>query len=442
MKPVASFGLPLLIFLTAAVVLFDRSTRVGYNADEGQFIATAEYFDLVFLRAQLTGAPWDETYWTLTQPPITRYILGAAIRASGNTPPPLNTEHRIEEVRGPDRERFLDPRTFTDERRLAQERRIDRPSAAVLQAGRLPMALFGAGAVTMLYLASATLGGPIAGLAAALGLLTAPLAGTLLPRAHAESPLIFFTLAALACALRQPNSSVAWTIGAGVTAGLAAATKLPAVLAVAALGLRGPVEAWISRLTGAPLSRRETLRPITSCAIAMALFVALNPFMWPDPIGRTLAMLRFRQQEVIGQRALNVDDAVPESLSTRAALLLERTFVTEMPIGKRTAIPLEAGLAALGLTLTLRRATKHRDASATTLLVWLAMFFAGTAPNLGLDWQRYYLPTVALGLVLVGLGAAWLADRAWNILRPASRIPSSSPTIPHASVSASSGSAG
>ena len=115
-SPVA---LPIAVFALAAAVMLQRAAVVGYNTDEGQFIATAEYFELVFLQGRLGGPPWEETYWTLTQPPITRYMLGAAIDLSGNPVRRLDLAHRVEVTRGRNREPYLDPVVFLDERCLA-----------------------------------------------------------------------------------------------------------------------------------------------------------------------------------------------------------------------------------------------------------------------------------------------------------------------------------
>ena len=432
------------VFVVAAWTMLGQASRVGYNTDEGQFISTAQYFEFVFLDGQLGGAPWDETYWTLTQPPITRYILGAAIWLSDNPVPRVNLEHRIEEVRGPDRERFLDPAYFRDERRLAEERRIDRPSAAVLQAGRLPMALFGAGAALLLFLVARTLSGLIGGLVAAGGLLAAPLALQLLPRAHAEGPLICLTLLGLylailaARAAGRPGSSRHLALGAlaGVVTGLAAATKLPAVLGMVALGgfagwafVLGRWPTWTG-LAPSPAARVASARTWRWAALAATLslvvFIGVNPFMWPGPVQRTLAMLQFRQQEVVGQRALNEELAVPDHLPTRVGLLLSETFVRQVPVARRTGIPLEAVLAVVGAGALAWSALHARDRGglvgpAALTLAWVLLFLAGTAPNLGIDWDRYYLPTLSLGLILVGVGADVLVGaigQAWRRSRP------------------------
>lgn len=453
-----------LVFALAAVVLLRQAGRVGYNTDEGQFIATAQYFEFV-VDGALTGPPWEETYWTLTQPPIPRYVLGAAIRLSGNPLPRVDLNHRIDEVRN--KERYRDPRTFRDEARIAREREVARPSPAVLAAARVPMALFGAGAVALLFLIGRALGGTAAGLVASLGLLAAPLALTLLPRAHSEGPLLFFTLLGLYLGTRTADggrrttdhgpratgngrratgdgqratdhgrtmwgSALAAPLLAGVATGLAAATKLPAVLGLAALG---GFAVWsLAVWRWSPARATVAWRGGALAAVfGVVVFVLVNPFLWPDPIGRSVAMLEFRRQELVGQRALNAGDAVPESLPTRALLLLERTFVTEAPLARRTGLPLDAVLAGVGTFGLGRRALRARREGGLVsrealVLVWVATFFAGTAPNLGLDWQRYYLPTVALGLLLVGVGASALlgtAVAAWD-----GRSPRVGPTAP------------
>ena len=462
--------LPLAVFALTAVVLVQRAAQANYNVDEGQHIATAGYFEVVFLDRDFGGPVWEESYWTLTQPSVPRYILGAALWLSGNPIPRLDPSHRIQEVRAPDRERFWDPRTYQDERRLAAERRVERPGSSQLLAARVPMALLGAGAVALLFLVGRALGGPLAGLVASLGLLLAPLTLALVPRAHAEAPLLFFTLLGLYLGVRaaggnpspdplpgaergdvgavrepplQPGAGEwgggrgwpAWLVPgllAGLATGLAAASKLTGLLGVAALG-GFAVWALLARSWSSAGAARSWRWAALAAAVGLVVFVAVNPFLWPDPVGRTAAMLEFRRQELFGQRALNAGDAVPEDLGERATLLLWRSFVGEAPLARRTGLPLDAPLAAIGAGLLAWRALRGRREGGLVgpeafALVWIATFLVGTAPNLGLDWQRYYLPTVALGLLLVGVGAEALLRAALRRSRALLALPSRGPS--------------
>jgi hypothetical protein len=240
---------------------------------------------------------------------------------------------------------------------------------------------------------------------------------------------------------------------AGGATGLGAASKLPAVLGLVALGAFAVWSLAARAWSSVPAAGRSWRWSALAAAAGVVVFVAVNPFLWPDPVGRTRAMFEFRRQELVGQRALNADDAVPEGLVERGALLLRRTFITEAPLAARTGLPLDAVLAAVGAGVLGWRALRTGRRGGLVgpeafALAWIATFVAGTAPNLGLDWERYYLPTVALGLILIGVGADALLGSAigWGRNRrraapadprapsPASASPSSAgPTNPESS---------
>jgi hypothetical protein len=458
-------GLPwllaIIVFVGAAALFYDRADRVGYNTDEGQAVWPSQYFQFVFLDHQVGPPVWDENYWTLTQVPVYRYIIGAGIWLGGQPFMPLDLAHRIDEVRGPDRAKYLDPRTYDDERKLAEQRRVPRPPADTLRAARLPMVLLGAGTAAMLFLIGYELAGAVAGLVAAVAFIAAPFVQTLLPRAHTESPFLFFLLLALWLSVRAARGQRPLLLGglAGLAAGLSAGSKLTGVLALAALAAfaigalvlvlvaRSQAGAWVG--PGALLERAWRWSAL-GAVVGLVVFVAVNPFLWPDPVGRSRAMLDFRQQEMFGQRMLNQELAVPEDLPTRVGLLLRQTFVGEPWAARRLGVPLEAGLAAIGLgVLGWQVLGRRREGGLVgphaVVLAWGLILVAGTAPNLGIDWDRYYLPTVALGLVLAGVGAATVVDVVWWTVRrrDSSRAaPSASAATPPPIPTARSGSAG
>ncbi|MBA2449230.1 MAG: hypothetical protein H0V51_14515, partial [Chloroflexi bacterium] len=217
----------------------------------------------------------------------------------------------------------------------------------------------------------------------------------------------------------------------GLATGLAAASKLTGLLGVAALG-GFAVWALLARRWLSEGAARSWRWAALAAAVGLVVFVAVNPFLWPDPLGRTAAMLEFRRQELFGQRALNAGDAVPEDPGERATLLLGRTFIGEAPLARWTGLPLDAPLAAVGAGLLAWRALRGRRDGGLVgpeafALVWMATFLAGTAPNLGLDWQRYYLPTVALGLIFVGVGADVVLRAALRWGRAVLALPSRGP---------------
>jgi hypothetical protein len=460
--------LAVLVFVGAGAVFYERAARVGYNTDEGQAIWPSQYFQFVFLEGKVSGPVWDESYWTLTQVPVYRYIIGAGIWLSGSSFLELDLDHRRDEVSGPDRAKYLDPTTYRDERRLAEQRRVPRPSPEVLWAGRLPMVLLGAGTSALLFVVTAELAGPLAGLMAAAGFVAAPFVLTLLPRAHTEAPFLFFLMLALWLSLRAARAAgtIAGVMAdrrsqilgalAGLCAGLSAGSKLTGVLVLAALGgfaLGALLLAWlagrpqIAEQVGSPSVLARSWRwSALAAVVGLVVFLAVDPFLWPDPIGRTRAMLAFRQQEMFGQRTLNEELAVPEGTATRLLFLLRRSALEEPWAARRLGVPLEGALMAVGVVVLAARIACGRRAGALVgpeaiVVTWLSVLILGTAPNLGIDWDRYYLPIVTLGLVCAGVGAGALLDAARRIVS-SRRAPTTTATTPPPMPTARSGSAG
>ena len=475
MRPLGAVrvGLAAVVFLVAAGLFFERAGRVGYNTDEGQAIWPSAYFRYVFLEGQLGSPVWDENYWTLTQTPVYRYIIGASIWAHGLNSQPLDLDHRADEVRGPDRAKYLDPATYRDERKLAEQRRVPRPPADVLWAARVPMVLLGAGTATMLFLVAAELVGGmlglLAGLIAAAGFVMAPFVQTLIPRAHTEAPFLFFLFLALWLAIRAARAAAPITGGAlvdrrslvlgalsGLAVGLSAGSKLTGVLALAGLGGFAAGAFGLALLARRPeLAAHFGPRPILERAwrwsalgavVGLLVFLAVNPFLWPDPVGRTRAMLQFRQQEMLGQQTLNEELAVPPGVVNRLWLVTRRSTFDEPWFGHRQGLPVEAALAAVGAAVLLVRTVGGRRTgqlvSAEAVVgVWALALVVGSGLNLGIDWDRYYLPTAAVGLVLAGVGAASLVDAVRRMLS-SRRAPTTTAATPPPMPTANSGSAG
>lgn len=459
-------ALALLVFVASFGVFYERAARVGYNTDEGQAIWPSQYFQYVFLEGKVSGPVWEPNYWTLTQVPVYRYIIGASLWLSGTPFMELDLDHRRDEVSGPDRAKYLDSATYRDESRLAEQRRVPRPSPEQLWAGRVPMVLLGAGTVAMLFLVAAELGGWLAGLVTAATFTAAPFVLTLMPRAHTEAPFLFFLALGLWLSLRASRSSLVpppargLPLLAGLAVGLSAGSKLTGVLALAALGGFAAGALALALLVRWRPALAQQIGPrivlerawrwsALATVVGLAVFLLVNPLLWPDPVGRTRMMLEFRQQEMFGQRTLNEELAVPEGIMTRLGVLLYKSALDEPWAARRLGVPLEGVLMAVGAGVLAARVFRARQAGGLVgpeamFGTWLLVLVAGTAPNLGIDWDRYYLPIVAVGLVCTGVGAAWLVDGAWRLTsrRRAQSPRATSAATPPPMPTASKGSAG
>lgn len=429
----------LLVFVVAIAVLLHGVEVVPFHGDESEWISTGRYFTFVFLDHDLTGQVWRPSWLNRDQPPVGRYVIGGIVWASGTDPNRVNKTYAWEK----------DYSTNLAEGRV--------PGDAILLPVRRTMAVVGALSVVLLFVAGRLVGGTLTGIVAALLATSSPLLQTYFVQARTESLLAFVSVAALVMLLvvarrcqdtgRIPRA--AWWIGPVL--GLALAIKLTAAVAIVAVCAWG-VCAGLARLTSA---RAETVTlavwAVTVGLLASVVWVAVNPFLWPDPVGRTLSMLQ-QQQAIMVEQGQQFGNPVEEVLPGRLWLLVRRSFVDNStpafdygappespPLMRRTfselptvgGISVELVLAVLGLTILVVRAayawrSSGRFGAESALLVWLAAYVFIIGANLSLDWPRYYVPTAFFGSLLVGVGVSSLWTGISGRLRPArARTPGS-----------------
>jgi hypothetical protein len=411
-----SLAVTVAVFVVALLVLGREAQQAGFEADEADYVATSRYFGYLFWLHDVTRAEWGSNHWTRTQPPLTRYIIGLWLTASGH-----------------DLESLNQPYVSTASSFEVNRRKGRVPDDDVLALARQPMVLLGAGAVTLLFGVTALLAGPVAGLTAAALALTSPFLRYTFVHAWAEAPLSFFLLLAAFLAahgIRQVVAGRSWigsAVGLGIALGLASATKLTGLVGVAAviagamlvalLAWRGGDRSAVGRLAGwAALSG----------ALAVAVFVAVNPYLWHDPAAGFLGMLEERRAEMAFQQQQWPEFAVL-GLGERPWLtIVGSTRVgpwAELPL---IAVPVGIVLGALGLASIGRRyrgSSLPESAAAIVLVVWLAGYTAAIVAGLGLSYPRYFLPSCLLLLPFIGVGAAatvsWLTGLVRRVSTPA-----------------------
>ncbi|MEL7059501.1 MAG: glycosyltransferase family 39 protein [Acidobacteriota bacterium] len=202
--------------------------------------------------------------------------------------------------------------------------------------------------------------------------------------------MVFYALAALACALALERGSVRGLLAAGALVGLALGTKANTLffpLAPAAvLALGGLPEAW--------RGRRRALAAATlgAAAICLALVFVAWPYLWADPLGRVVEHLRYI--------VFREDAARPESLAPAVAAIWQTT---------PPAILLAF---AAGLWPTWR-AARRGDLVAQMLLAWplaaMSRFVLPQAVNF--DGVRHFLEIFPALAMIGGLGVATAARR-------------------------------
>lgn len=411
------------LFVLALGVLLRAVETVPFHGDESEWIAAGKYFRFVFLEHDVTSQVWRPSWLNRDQPPVGRYIIGGIVWASGTDPADVN-------------------KTYAWERDFQANLREGRvPGPSILTPVRRTMAVVGALSIVLLFVAGRLVGGTVTGAVSGLAAISSPLLQAYFVQARTEALLALFSALALVSLLLaarryQASGSVGgagWALGPLL--GLALAIKLTAAVAILGACTYGGV-AGLARLTR---HRNEGVRligwSIMTGLLATVVWVVVNPFLWPDPVGRTWSMLE-QQQSIMVEQGQQFGNPVEAALPERLVLMVHRTFVENStpafdygapfgspPLIRRTFSELPAPLgvspelvlAAIGLAVLLARAVAvwragERHGPETALLWWLAAYLIGIAVNLSLDWPRYYVPTAFYGALLIGLGAEWLAS--------------------------------
>lgn len=396
--------LAVVVFVVAAVVLLIEARLSPFEIDESGYIWSSRYFAHVVLRGDVTHEEWDVNYWTLTQPPMTRYIVGAWLTAHGydlfkmNKPyVPTASSYEINVMKG---------RVPTDE---------------VLWRARQPLALLGAGSIGLLFLLGARIGGTWVGLVtAALALSSAFIRYTLV-HVWAEGPLAFFLVLSVLLATRFASATLSgrrWlhpAVGLALAVALATSVKLTGVVGIVALG------GWAAAVYTRVAVGRVLDRPLAGMLVAAlaivtlttaALWVLVNPFLWREPIERTRLIVVNRAEETAIQQAQFPEYAV-HGWAERPWLTISGSLqigpLAETPLAALVNLP----LLALGFVALAHR--RRREAGAIgILLAWAATYFVVIVLGLGLNYPRYFMPTTLLFSPVVALGLVYATQSIWH----------------------------
>jgi hypothetical protein len=193
------------------------------------------------------------------------------------------------------------------------------------------------------------------------------------------------------------------------------------------------LSAGFARSLAGRLRRLRLLRPLnrdndlgwmllTLPVVAFAAFVLVNPYLWPDPWGRTDRLFDFRTQEMESQseiweqtRVNGPFEAIERvegqlGLRTSTSRWLAAEFLTRF---NRTwdKPDLDLKLGALGLALLAIWALMYGPRSRYTLAI---LVIGGEAAlilvGMQVDFNRYHLPI----LLAIVVGAGFLAGQVWN----------------------------
>lgn len=399
-----------------------------FHRDEARWIHRARFLDQ--LRDPL-GTYWHDRDLMRGQPPLGSILMGVGLAAQG----------RDLETNG----------LWNFSKDDAWNRWHGRmPVRADLLAARRTDSVVGALTIVVAFFLGRRLVNRVAGVAAALLLIPHPLSVYLSSLAGSDALLTLLVALAALVAVALADRPSAWRAALlGVLLGLGGATKLSPLLLVVPLAGIGVVlllGAWRDRGRGNSSRARLGWSLLSVPAAAAAAFVAVYPYLWPDPIGRTLTLFRFRAQEMAAQGDLWQDLAVAsraEALSRVGHWLGDQQSTTGWlagtvagwfgsswrPSGIDLPLALLGALVFAGLVARHGIGSRHALAAAV-----LGGQVAAIVAGMRADFERYHLPILLVVAVCVGIltGTAWDAVSrllpAWQLRRRAR--PSAAATVP------------
>ncbi|MGE3766898.1 MAG: phospholipid carrier-dependent glycosyltransferase, partial [Kofleriaceae bacterium] len=324
------------------------------------------------------------------------------------------------------------------------------PPQHYLVAGRLAIALFGSACLVLVYICAVQL------LRRRWEPLVAPvvLFGTAAFQVHAshvftDMPQIAFLLAAVAALQSFIASGRRWMFFLALSfIGLSCAVKFstaPVVVAamIVFVGARGTIVRRVGRL-------------LAIAIIPFAVFVVVNPYLYPAPITRSLELVeRWSATKRAQQSMPSIANQAVTSPIQRVALVTARGVLVPKAVWPLLPLGLVVGLAILAFLIQTGRSelarrpctivvasgvaavlaanvldgpalllpllagagavelvlrVKARDGVWTHYAAVLAVFLIFTALWLPFDWSRYYLPVIALMSVVYAAGVARIVE--------------------------------
>lgn len=446
MRSWAGTILALLVFV-AALVWLAMGVHVDgggedsppFHLDEAHKLGESYFYHLFFERRDLRHPAWTDDYYARINPPVGKYVFGAVLAAAGQ----------------PVRDQQLQA-DFNTYWRTPEELRKRVPDG-MLRITRGTSIVFGAALCTLLFIIGRRVGGTAAGLIAAAMLLGYPLFVRYAQRGLTDTILLFHltlivpvTLAAGGMLRRHWQGTRAggavrrWcllilmtAVVPGLAIALATGSKLNGGLTGPAYAA-GVVLAAFVCASPRPLWRRVGLAggvTILAAGVTLATFVAINPYLYPDPVGRMMDSMKAWTDWTVYQqidRGFGLFTGHQKATAVGHYTLFEESLPLPRLLGLVGLGTVGAWLNVLcfgvGLVYLVARcmpgssATSESGAAkppanagpvdAAVVTAWVVVVIVGITPWLPLLWDRYLMPPyLAVGLTT----AIGLAHLPWAI---------------------------
>ncbi len=198
-----------------------------------------------------------------------------------------------------------------------------------------------------------------------------------------------------------------WLSLVGVSVGFAGASKLSGLSSLVAGLLVGTLIAIKLKRS---LTHKVVFLDYATLIITLftcVAFVGLNPYLWPDPVGRTLKMFQNRVREMYAQHELYPQARI-DTVSERIKIVPRRVFQDFAAISIDGFFYANIVFFVVGIYRVLSRSRQwlvNKVSESSPIAILIAGFVAA-GPSLftPLDGNRYYLLPVFFSTLLIAIG--------------------------------------
>jgi 4-amino-4-deoxy-L-arabinose transferase-like glycosyltransferase len=381
-----------------------------FRIDEAHKLSETYYFRLL-RQGQLHHPDWFRSLVERINPPLGKYLFGAAIATAGL---PLPTDLTVAE-------RVNHGQHYPPAAVVQQYRDY-------LEPARTFIALITGLTAALVFLLGFEMGGLSCGIIAALLYATSFLTEAFSATASFDPLLSFFVaLAAVPALMILRTESAALqaplAAAAGIAGGAAFSIRVTGLIALAAVFAMLAIWGLMSERT----ARAAALAIVAgfSCAV---LAIAVNPYYWATSSDPTVP-LEFRSADPLPQRILDRGMRQLRDLKSMEARELREQFplrgldkarfVSEYVFGDLVGMAILAGVAFLILRLALRRQAKIEQLA---LVTWSAAIIVILTAWLPLGYPRYVLVAIPPFALLAALGWSTPIESATAAIQKRRRI--------------------
>jgi len=141
-------------------------------------------------------------------------------------------------------------------------------------------------------------------------------------------------------------------------------------------------------------------------AMAVTVFILINPFFYEKPLGAATAMINHRIDVAHMQQEAYIDQAL-YTISQKLGAVIRQTFYAGGTFYLTLHMPFDLVLAVVGFIAILYAEGKEtcqegQSTAKAVLISWIVVFFGATILFVPLEWPRYFLPLQLCSAILMG----------------------------------------